>query len=102
MPAPSVVTRARIRFEASPGHPSLGDTRLHARTEGIGAYVLGRQVGEVPDALNGRADLAEVEARHSEARWIHRSEPVVSPARYRSPARRGGVPCGHWRAAAGE
>ena len=63
-------------------------TTIRAWTEGLGAYALGRTNGEVSDALPASRVLAEVESRMPDLEAI-RTQPVeVSPARYRSEARR--------------
>lgn len=76
-----------VVWTSLPGEAPAHST-LHGWTEGAGAYVLGRKVGEVPNALPAGRVLAEVEARHPEIRSIRRTTPAVSPARYRSEARR--------------
>jgi hypothetical protein len=69
--------------ERTPAH-----TTLHAWTEGLGAYALGRQTGEVPGADPFSAVLAETRRRWPTVGAVVEQEISVDPRRYRSEARR--------------
>jgi hypothetical protein len=71
----------------------LGDrtpshTTLHRWSEGLGAYALGREIGEVPGATPAARVFAESEARFPGLRAPEESEVHVPPLRFRSEARR--------------
>ncbi len=61
-------------------------TTLHAWSEGMGAYALGRRQGELPEGRPHAALVQETEARLPEAREV--PTPEVDERRYRSEARR--------------
>jgi hypothetical protein len=63
-------------------------TTLHGWTEGLGAYCLGRCVGEIPGALPAARILAELECRYAQIKNVHQMPISVNPRRYRSEARR--------------
>jgi hypothetical protein len=63
-------------------------TTLHGWSEGLGAYCLGRWVGEVPGALPAARILAELECRYEQIKELRQMPLLVNPRRYRSEARR--------------
>jgi hypothetical protein len=63
-------------------------TTLHAWTEGLGAFVLGRQAGRQPDAIAFSAILTETTARWPQVAAVAAATPTINPERYRSQARR--------------
>jgi hypothetical protein len=63
-------------------------TTLHGWTEGLGAYWLGRSVGEISGALPAARILAELECRYPQIKNLHQIALWVNPQRYRSEARR--------------
>jgi len=67
--------------EATPQH-----TTLHAWSEGLGAYALGRTPGEIAGAEPCSALRAEVRRRWPEV--APTAIPAIDPRRYRSPGRR--------------
>jgi hypothetical protein len=69
--------------ERTPSH-----TTLHGWTEGLGAYALGRESGELPGGVPFSAVARETQDRIGEIEKPLRSEPLVDPRRYRSAARR--------------
>jgi hypothetical protein len=71
----------------------LGDrtpahTTLHRWTEGLGAYALGRAIGEVPGVTPVARIRSETKARLPELLVDEEPEVYVPPIRYRSAARR--------------
>jgi hypothetical protein len=71
----------------------LGDrtpshTTLHRWTEGLGAYALGREIGEVPGATPAQRIVSESVARFPGLRAVDEPEVEVPALRFRSPARR--------------
>jgi hypothetical protein len=71
-----------------PGEHALAYSTLHAWTEGLGAYALGRSIGEVAGADPFAAVLRETKTRCPEVGEIARKEGSVDPRRYRSEPRR--------------
>jgi len=65
-----------------------GHTTLHAWTEGLGAYALGRPAGEVPGGLPMARLLEETEARRPQVAVVRGQTREVDPRRYRSEPRR--------------
>lgn len=63
-------------------------TTLHAWTEGLGAYALGRRAGEVPAGGPMARLLEETEARRPQVAAERRKTRDVDPRRYRSESRR--------------
>ncbi|MBW2154805.1 MAG: hypothetical protein JRH18_24480 [Deltaproteobacteria bacterium] len=68
--------------ERTPEH-----TTLHGWTEGLGAYWLGRTVGEVAFSVPATRILAELELRFSQMRSLHSIPVWINPKRYRSQGR---------------
>lgn len=66
---------------------TIAHASIHAWTEGLGDYALGRRAGEVSNAIPGLRIVAEAGRRHPEVREIPRY-PAVLPGLYRSEARR--------------
>jgi len=62
-------------------------TTLHGWTEGLGAYCLGRTVGEVAFAVPATRILAELEIRFPQMKSLHSIPVRINPQRYRSQAR---------------
>jgi hypothetical protein len=69
--------------ERTPEH-----TTLHGWTEGLGAYCLGRTVGEVAFCVPATRILAELEIRFSQVKSLHSIPVWINPERYRSQGRR--------------
>jgi hypothetical protein len=69
--------------ERTPEH-----TTLHGWTEGLGAYCLGRSVGEVAFSVPATRILAELEIRFSQVKSLHSIPVWINPRRYRSQGRR--------------
>jgi len=63
-------------------------TTLHGWSEGLGAYWLGRCVGEVPGTLPAAGILAELQCRYAQIKNLRQMPISVDPRRYRSEARR--------------
>jgi hypothetical protein len=68
--------------ERTPEH-----TTLHGWTEGLGAYWLGRTVGEVTFSVPATRILAELELRFSQMKSLHSIPVWINPQRYRSQGR---------------
>jgi hypothetical protein len=68
--------------ERTPEH-----TTLHAWTEGLGAYWLGRRIGEVAFSVPATRILAELEIRFSQVKSLHSIPVWINPKRYRSQGR---------------
>jgi hypothetical protein len=68
--------------ERTPEH-----TTLHGWTEGLGAYCLGRTVGEVTFSVPATRILAELEIRFSQVKSLHSTPVWINPQRYRSQGR---------------
>jgi hypothetical protein len=69
--------------ERTPGH-----TTLHAWTEGLGGWWLGRPMGEVAFGVPATRIQAELQIRNPQMSSLH-SKPVwINPQRYRSQGRR--------------
>ena len=60
---------------------------VHAWTEGLGAFVLGRSFGCLPDAHPYQSIVAVVDARWSALETRSPQPPLVDPRRYRTAAR---------------
>lgn len=71
-----------ILGDRTPSH-----TTLHRWTEGLGAYALGRAMGEVPGATPAARIRSETRARFPGLFAHEEPEAVVPPVRYQSPAR---------------
>lgn len=63
-------------------------TTLHGWTEGLGAYCMGRCVGEVSGALPAARIFSEIQCRYGEIKNQHQIPLEVNPRRYKSEARR--------------
>jgi hypothetical protein len=61
---------------------------LHAWTEGLGAFALGRAFGSLPDAHPFQAIVAATTARWSALASLQLQQARIDPRRYRSEARR--------------
>ena len=70
-----------------PGERVPSHTTLHGWTEGLGAYVLGRRVGELPGQAPMSRLWVETESRQPEVAATRRAAPLVDPRRYRSEER---------------
>jgi len=68
--------------ERTPEH-----TTLHGWTEGLGAYCMGRTVGEVTFSVPATRILAELELRFSQMTSLHSIPVWINPQRYRSQGR---------------
>jgi hypothetical protein len=60
---------------------------LHAWTEGLGAFVLGRAFGSMPRAYPFQAIMAATTARWSTLASVEFEDSPIDPLRYRTPAR---------------
>jgi len=67
--------------------PEHTHTTLHGWTEGLGAYWLGRTVGEVTFSVPATRILAELELRFSQMKSLHSIPVWINPQRYRSQGR---------------
>lgn len=72
----------RLYGERTPEH-----TTLHGWTEGLGAYWLGRTIGEVAFSVPATRILAEVEIRFPKMKSLHSIPVRINPQRYRSQGR---------------
>jgi hypothetical protein len=77
------VTWDQLYGERTPEH-----TTLHGWTEGLGAYCLGRVVGEVAYCVPATRILAELEIRFPQMKSLHSIPVWINPERYRSQGRR--------------
>jgi hypothetical protein len=77
------VTWVQLYGERTPEH-----TTLHGWTEGLGAWCLGRTVGEVAFSVPATRILAELEIRFSQVKSLHSIPVWINPQRYRSQGRR--------------
>ena len=78
----------RVVLDDLGGARTPAHTTLHAWSEGVGAYVLGRPAGEVDDATPASRIVADVEAHDRRARRAFERPLTIDPRRYRSEARR--------------
>jgi hypothetical protein len=69
------------------GERTFEHTTLHGWTEGLGAYCLGRTVGEVAFSVPATRILAELEIRFSPMKTLHSIPVWINPKRYRSQGR---------------
>lgn len=67
--------------------PTPAHATLHAWTEGLGAFVLGRSFGCLPDAQPYQAIVATITSRWSALNTKPPRPPQIDPRRYRSEAR---------------
>jgi hypothetical protein len=67
---------------STPAHSTV-----HAWTEGLGAFVLGRSFGCLPDAQPYQAIVAVIDARWSALKTRSLRPPLIDPLRYRTAAR---------------
>jgi hypothetical protein len=77
------VAWVQLYGERTPEH-----TTLHGWTEGLGAWYLGRTVGEVAFSVPATRILAELEIRFSQVKSLHSIPVWINPQRYRSQGRR--------------
>jgi hypothetical protein len=78
----------QVVWEQLPGDHNPQHTTLHGWTEGLGAWWLGRAMGEVAFCVPATRIQAELEIRYPQMRSLH-SKPVwINPQRYRSQGRR--------------
>jgi len=68
--------------ERTPEH-----TTLHGWTEGLGAYCLGRAIGEVAFCVPATRILAELQIHFSQVKSLHSIPVWINPQRYRSQGR---------------
>jgi hypothetical protein len=76
------VAWVQLYGERTPEH-----TTLHGWTEGLGAYCLGRTVGEVAFAVPAIRIFAELEIRFPQVKSLHSIPVWINPERYRSQGR---------------
>ncbi len=69
------------------GERTAEHTTLHGWTEGLGAWYLGRTVGEVAFSVPATRILAELEIRFSQVKSLHSIPVWINPQRYRSQGR---------------
>jgi hypothetical protein len=69
------------------GDRTAAHTTLHGWTEGLGAYCLGRTVGEVAFSVPATRIFAELEIRFPQVKSLHSIPVWVNPKRYRSQGR---------------
>jgi hypothetical protein len=77
------VTWEQLYGERTPEH-----TTLHGWTEGLGAWWMGRSIGEVAFSVPATRILADLEIRFSQMKSLHSIPVRVNPKRYRSQGRR--------------
>jgi hypothetical protein len=77
------VAWVQLYGERTPEH-----TTLHGWTEGLGAWCLGRTVGEVAFSVPATRILAELEIRFPQVKSLHSIPVRINPQRYRSQGRR--------------
>jgi len=77
------VAWVQLYGERTPEH-----TTLHGWTEGLGAYCLGRTIGEVAFAVPATRIFAELEIRFPQMKSLHSIPVWINPERYRSQGRR--------------
>jgi len=77
-----------VVMDELPGEHDIRHTTLHGWTEGLGAYLLGRPAGELPDALPASRVLAELEAHHPQMSSLRETPVQINPTRHRSEGRR--------------
>ena len=72
----------RLYGERTPEH-----TTVHGWTEGLGAWYLGRSIGEVAFSVPATRMLAELEIRFPQIKSLHSLPVRINPLRYRSQGR---------------
>lgn len=77
----------QVAWEQLYGERTPEHTTLHGWTEGLGAYCLGRAIGEVAFAVPATRILAELEIRFSQMKLWHSIPVWINLQRYRSQAR---------------
>lgn len=77
------VTWDLLYGDRTPAH-----TTLHAWTEGLGAWWLGRTIGEAPFSVPAGRVQAELEIRYPQMGSLHSKPVLINPQRYRSQGRR--------------
>ena len=77
------VTWHQLYGERTPEH-----TTLHGWTEGLGAWYLGRSIGELGFSVPASRVLAELEIRFPQMNSLHSIPVRINPLRYRSQGRR--------------
>jgi hypothetical protein len=70
------------------GDQTPGHTTLHAWTEGLGAWWLGRPMGETTFSIPATRIQAELEIRYPQMCSLHGQPVWINPHRYRSQGRR--------------
>ena len=77
----------QVAWEQLYGERTPEHTTLHGWSEGLGAYWLGRAIGEVSFAVPASRIVAELEMRLSPKQSLHSIPVWINPERYRSPGR---------------
>lgn len=77
------VTWERLYGERTPAH-----TTLHGWTEGLGAWWLGRTIGEAAYCVPSGRVRGELEIRYPQVGSLHSKPICINPQRYRSQGRR--------------
>lgn len=78
----------RVVWEEMGGERTPAPSTLHAWTEGLGAYVLGRPGGEVADAVPAARIVSELKSRFPNVRRVEAEAMPIAPRRAHSEARR--------------
>ena len=77
----------QVAWEQLYGERTPEHTTLHGWTEGLGAWCLGRSIGEVAFCVPATRILAELEIRFSQMQPLHCIPVWINPQRYRSQGR---------------
>jgi hypothetical protein len=77
----------QVAWDQLYGEHTPEHTTLHGWSEGIGAWWLGRAMGEVAFSVPATRIVAELEMRFSPKQSLHSIPVWINPQRYRSPGR---------------
>jgi hypothetical protein len=77
----------QVAWDQLYGEHTPEHTTLHGWTEGLGAWWLGRTIGEVAFSVPATRILAELEIRFSQVKSLHSIPVRINPQRYRSQGR---------------
>ena len=77
-----------VTWDHLDGERTPSFTTLHGWSEGLGAYWLGRTIGQVPFSVPATRILAELEIHFSQMESLHSMPVWINPQRYRSQGRR--------------
>jgi hypothetical protein len=77
----------KVAWDQLYGDRTPEHTTLHGWTEGLGAWWLGRAIGEVAYCVPATRMLAELEIRFPQMKSLHSTPIWINPQRYRSQGR---------------